>query len=202
MRNIRNLDPYSEKQKENWKSSKKIEIYEDDAQVMRFVEYAIDRKNAGKKLYFGIIGDEVAERVRDEVGCDIRKFNCALYSDNVRKIHKDHGTEEIEAKRGQRAIVAQDLVAIPSIIMNAEVVRNGGNYQGNPVVHFVKDGITVVAVAVKGALDLYPQTIYAHKKRSLATTTDELAPVYTSETIRSTASNNSISDIEKNTTTF
>ncbi len=105
MRNIRNLEPYSEKQRENWKSSKKIEIYEDDSQVIRFVECAVARKNAGEKLYFGMIGDEVAE-----------------------------------------------------------VVRNGGNYQGNPVVHFVKDGITVVAVAVKGALDLYPQTIYVQKK--------------------------------------
>ena len=189
------LDPYEETQRKNWAMSKKIELYENEAQLRAFVEKAYRRENAGKKLYFGIIKDEIAKRVKKELGYDIKGYNCALYSDNIRKIFKDHGEIIKESKRGQRAIVVDDFMRIPEIISNADEIADGGTYNHSPVIHLKKDGITIVAVLGKGSLDLYPQTMYASKKnRSLATATDEQAPVYTPNTTRSTASKDSISE--------
>ena len=195
------VDSYSDHQKNNWKNSKKIVLYESETQLKQFVEDAKERKNAGKKLYFGKIQDEVAKRIESELGYDVNGYNCALYSDNVKKIFKDHGDEAKENQRGQRAVEVNDFVRIPEVVATATEIESGGDYNGQPVIHFKKDGITVVGVITEGALDLYPQTMYISKKnRSLATATDEQAPVYTSETTRSTASTNSISQPTKNTT--
>ena len=197
------VDSYSDHQKNNWKNSKKIVLYESETQLKQFVEDAKERKNAGKKLYFGKIQDEVAKRIESELGYDVNGYNCALYSDNVKKIFKDHGDEAKENLRGQRAVEVNDFVRIPEVVATATEIESGGDYNGQPVIHFKKDGITVVGVITEGALDLYPQTMYISKKnRSLATATDEQAPVYTSETTRSTASNNILPQSSENTSTF
>lgn len=187
------VEPYPDHQKNNWKNSKKIVVYENEAQFRSFVEDAKERKNTGKKLYFGKVKKDVAERVKTELGHDISGFNCALYSDNIKKTFKDHGDQAKEDLRGQRAVEVEDFLEIPAVVANADAIMDGGEYQGQPVIHFKKDGMTVVGVASKGSLDLYPQTLYISKKnRSLAPVTDEQASVYTSKTARSTASNNSI----------
>lgn len=195
------LDSYSEHQKENWKNSKKIVLFENETQLRDFVEKAKNRENAGKKLYFGIVKDEVAERVKNEVGYDIRGYNCALYSDNIRKIFKDHGNESKEITRGQSAVEVDDFSRIPEVICEADSIEDAGMYMGNPAIKFKKDGVTVIGIATDGALDLYTQTMYVGKKnRSLATAIDELAPINTPETTRSTASNASILQNKENAT--
>lgn len=195
------LEHYSEHQRTNWQNSKKIVLYENEAQVLDFIERAKNRENPGQKLYFGIIKDKVAERVKSETGYDIHRYNCALYSDNVRKIFKDHGNEVKEAQRGQRAVEIADFTRIPEIISEAEIIEFAGMYGKQPAIQFKKDGITIVGIISDGALDLYTQTMYVSKKnRSLATAIDEQAPINTPETTRSTASNSSISQNQKNAT--
>lgn len=197
------LQSYTEKQKDNWKNSKKIEIYQEQKQLREFVEKAKNRENAGKKLYFGVVSEKIVDMVKQKLNYDIKDFNCALYSDNVKKIFKDHGDESRENLRGQRAVTVEDFYRIPEIVGEPEHVESGGQYKGHPVIHFVKDGVTIVGVITEGALDLYPQTMYISKKnRSLATVIDEQAPIYTPETTRSTASNNSIYQNIKNTIEF
>lgn len=194
---------YTGLQKENWKRSKKIELYKDISQFNEFVEKAKNRENAGKKLYFGMVADEIADLVKKKLDLDIKNFNCALYSDNIRKIFKDHGDEIKENLRGQRAVLNKDLFLIPKIIGCPDEVEFSGYYNKFPVIKFKKDDITIVAVISEGVLDLYTQTMYIRKKnRSLATATDEQASVYTPETTRSTASNNSIYQNIKNTIDF
>ena len=194
---------YTGLQKENWKRSKKIELYKDISQFNEFVEKAKNRENAGKKLYFGMVADEIADLVKKKLDLDIKNFNCALYSDNIRKIFKDHGDEIKENLRGQRAVLNKDLFLIPKIIGCPDEVEFSGYYNKFPVIKFKKDDITIVAVISEGVLDLYTQTMYIRKKnRSLATATDEQASVYTPETTRSTASNNSIYQNIKNTILF
>lgn len=196
----RYLQSYTELQIENWKSSKKIEIYNNQEQLREFVEKAKKRENAGKKLYFGMVTEKTANMVKEKLSQNIKGFNCALYSDNVKKIFKDHGDETKENLRGQRAVTVEDFYMIPEIVSEPDKIENGGEYKGHPVIHFAKDGVTVVGVITEGALDLYPQTMYISKKnRSLATVIDEQAPIYTPETTRSTASNNSIYQNLKNT---
>lgn len=186
----RYLEAYSETQKENWKNSKKIVLYESESQLKQFVEDAKERKNPGKKLYFGKIKSEVADRIKSELSYDVKGYNCALYSDNIRKIFKDHGDVKKESPRGQRIVEVDDFSRIPEIISDPEKIESGGMYNNNPVIRFTKDGITIAGVVADGALDLYTQTMYINKKnRSLATAIDEQAPINTPETTRSTASN-------------
>ena len=197
------LQSYTEKQKENWKNSKKIEVYHEQKQLKEFIEKAKTRENAGKKLYFGVVSEKIVDMVKQRLNYDIKGFNCALYSDNVKKIFKDHGDENRENLRGQRAVTVEDFYKIPEIVSEPERIESGGEYKGHPVIHFIKDGVTVVGVLTEGALDLYPQTMYISKKiRSLATVIDEQAPIYTPETTRSTASINSIYQNVKNTIDF
>lgn len=150
-----------------------------------------------------MIEDDIADLVKEKLDLDIKNFNCALYSDNIRKIFKDHGDELKENLRGQRAVLNKDLFLIPKIIGCPDEVESSGFYNKFPVIKFKKDDITIVAVISEGVLDLYTQTMYISKKnRSLATATDEQASVYTPETTRSTASNNSIYQNIKNTIDF
>ena len=61
------IDSYTEQQKINWKNSKKIVIYENKDQLRKFIEDAKERKNAGKKLYFGKIKKAVARRIKNVI---------------------------------------------------------------------------------------------------------------------------------------
>lgn len=221
------LKPYSEHQIKNWKGSKKIVVYSDEAQLHEFVKAARENRINGKKLYFGIILDSVAERVKKEHNIDIKEHNCTIRADEVKKIFKSHGDELTESRRGQRAIIEGDFEMIPEIIGSPEVVENAGIYNNSPVLRFKKAGQTLAAVVSRKHLDIYTQTMYvaiknrslatpideqapidtpettsgtASDNRSLATATDEQAPVNTPETTRSTASNNIISEMKQNTT--
>lgn len=95
------LKPYSEHQIKNWKGSKKIVVYSDEAQLHEFVKAARENRINGKKLYFGIILDSVAERVKKEHNIDIKEHNCTIRADEVKKIFKGHGDELTESRRGQ-----------------------------------------------------------------------------------------------------
>ena len=158
------LDSYTEQQKINWKNSKKIVIYENKDQLRKFIEDAKERKNAGKKLYFGKIKKAVARRIKNVISHDVEGYNCALYSDNIRKIFKDHGDEQSENLRGQRAVNDEDFFRIPEVINEPDLIESAGMYNKNPVVHFKKNGITIVGIIADGSLDLYTQTMYINKK--------------------------------------
>lgn len=158
------LDSYTEQQKKNWENSKKIVVYESREQLCKFIEDAKERKNAGKKLYFGKIKKVFAEKIKNVTSYDVEGYNCALYSDNVRKIYKDHGDEQRENLRGQRAVKDEDFFRIPEVINEPELIESAGMYNKNPVVHFKKNGITIVGIIADGSLDLYTQTMYINKK--------------------------------------
>ena len=85
------------------------------------------------------------------------------------------------------------------MVSTPETIEDGDLYGKLPTIKFEKDGITIVGVVASGSIDLYTQTMYISKKnRSLATATDEQAPVNTPETTRSTASSNIVSkDLKK-----
>lgn len=63
------LKPYSEKQKENWKDSKKIIIYENSEQLreFEFVRQSRSDNQYSKKIYFGAIGSELAARIEAQI---------------------------------------------------------------------------------------------------------------------------------------
>ena len=197
------LKEYSDHQKENWASSKSIVIYENDEQLSRFIDDALNKKNLNKKIYFGIVPDALSKRVLEETGVNIKDYNCTLKSYEVIKIlQNSHGDEAYESARGQRAITKEDISMIPKIIENPDKISLDSKlYEGKPVIKFEKTingKTTVVSYVSKKHHDLTVQTMYAGKKnRSLASATDapESGPLsVTSKTTSGTASTNIIAN--------
>lgn len=187
------LNVYSEQQKENWKRSKKIIVYENAEQLKNFVEKAKSDNNYVSKIYFGTVDGLLAEEIMNETGYDFQGKNVTLRADNVRKIFKDHGAESTEAPRGQRPITADDFGKIPEVIGNPDSISES-DYFGRPAAEFKKtidnSRITVFAVDSGGSsLDLYVQTMYAgRKKGSIADTANASALTQTPEAPAGTAS--------------
>ncbi len=193
------LNSYSEQQINNWKESKNIVVYENEQQLRGFISDAAAGKNLNKKIYFGAISKELADRIKQDTGIDVNKYNCTLRASEVRKILKDHGKEEKEALRGQRAITEDDFVLIPQIIQNSDkIILSDELFEGKPVIHFIKtiNGKTTIAAYVSAKhLDLTVQTMYSGKnKGNLSIVAGEQAPANTPEANAGTVSNNSISE--------
>lgn len=193
---------YSDKQKENWKSSKNIVIYENDAQFRRFIRDARSDSQLQQKLYFGVISDELARNIKEKTGIDIEGYNCALSANEIRKIFKDHGDPQRESLRGQRAFDEEDFLNIPRVIEEPKTIQKSGKeYDGKPAIVFTSefaDKMTVVAVVSDKRLDLRVQTAYINKKRNLAVPIDEQASINTPKASHGTVSNSSISLSDEN----
>ena len=198
------LKTYSEKQKENWKNSKNIVIYESSEQLRKFVRQSRSDNQYSKKMYFGAIGSELAARIEEQTGLNLENYNYALRSDEVRKIFKDHGTVGTEAPRGQRPVTEADFLAIPDILDGAtSITLSEKKYNGQPSIAFSKvsgnERTTVVAVVSGKHLDLRVQTEYIGiKKGTLATLSGEQAPNNTPKASRGTDPINSISQNAEN----
>lgn len=195
------LMPYNEKQKENWKGSKSIVIYENIEQLRDFVRQSKENKQYSKKMYFGSIGAELAVRIEAKTGLNLENYNYSLRADEVRKILKDHGTDTTEVPRGQRAVSEQDFLALPNILNDATSIYLSANkYNGQPAIIFTKvsgnEKTTVIAVVSGKHLDLRVQTEYIGiKKGILATQLGEQAP---NNTPKASSGTDSINIISKN----
>jgi hypothetical protein len=131
---------YTERERENWADSKNIVLYNDAEQLRQFVRESADGGNRGKKLYFGKIPQNLAEKIMNETGAAVGNFNVTLRADEILKILKAHGTDKTEAPRGQRAIALSDFEDIPEIIQNADSIKLSPKlFEGKPVLLFEKE---------------------------------------------------------------
>ena len=195
------LKGYSEKQRENWKGSKRIVLYNSKEQLMDFLNTSLSDKTYSKKMYFGMTSDDVSNEVQNRFGIDIHDFNLSLGGNEIRKIMKKHGNAESENLSGQREVTKEDFYQIPFVISKPTNIMAGGEYEGKPCLIFKRDGYSVVGVVSDKHIDLFVQTMYIKKNRSLATPpSDENILLQTSETPSSTASNNSIPHSGENAT--
>jgi hypothetical protein len=190
------LNDYSEHQRENWTHSKRIIVYKSESQLREFIKLAKEGKNLNNKMYFGRIPIDLAKRIKKETGADINVegYNLSISAYEIRKIFKDHGNEETELLRGQRAIMEDDIVNIPQIIQNPDKIMLADTlYRGqNLVIKFIKTingRTTVVSYISKKSYDLAVQTMYSGKKSGpLATGIAERATINTPKAINGTGS--------------
>ena len=192
------LREYTEQQKRNWSASKRIEIFDNQQQLLKFIRNSIDNKTMDKKMYFGAIPSDLAARIKADAGVDVENHNLSLGSYEVRKILKDHGNETAEALRGQRAIVADDFAHIVDIVLNPLAISLSENtYMGKPAIVFTGEyngRMNVVAVVSDKRLDLFVQTVYVNvKKGNLSTPIGDQAPINTPEASSGTVSNSNVS---------
>ena len=197
------LREYSQHQKDNWKSSKRIVIYESETQFRDFINEALQNKQFDKKLYFGAIPTDLAALIKSKTGLNVEGFNCSLSAYEIRKIFDDHGDETKETLRGQRAITEDDIVNIPLVLQSPEtIVRSEKDYMGKPVINMTKHingKMTISAVVSDKHLDLFVQTAYVGiKKGNLFTPIAEQAAIHTPKASSDTVSNDSISNSSKN----
>ena len=200
------LRSYSEQQLRNWENSKRIVVYSSEAQLREFIKDARAGRIGGRKMYFGMVPQNLAQKIMSETGINVDGYNCSLSAYEIQKIFKDHGNAATERLRGQRAVTEDDVAAIPEILQDADtIVPSDKKYNGKPAIQFTKNGngrVNLVAVVSDKHLDLFVQTMYAGiKKGNLATPTGEQAPINTPEARRSTVSNNSIRSSSENSNT-
>ena len=199
------LEPYTDKQIADWRLSKKIIIYKNDDQLMEFVESVLAGENLTKKMYFGKVAGDLAERIKRDTGLDLSNRNVTLKAENIRKILLySHGNEQKEAARNQRAVKTEDFRKIVDIIGQPdEISRSNVDYKGRPVIRFEKTEdktlYTIIAVDSGGSLDLYVQTMYIGiKNGSIFNVTNANALIITPETSVGTAPNISVREDAEN----
>jgi hypothetical protein len=178
------LGGYSELERQNWALSKRIVIYESEAQLCEFIWNAINGAVSDKKMYFGKILKVLAERIRRYTGIDVEGYNIAISENEIRKIFKDHGSEATETPRGHRAITEDDIVSIPVIIKSPDkILLDSKPYGGKPVIKFIitiTGRTTIVSYVSDKHSDLRVQTMYSGKRSgTLAPPTNAKAPVRT-----------------------
>lgn len=185
------FDGYSSRQIENWANSKNIIIFTNVAQLENLVEQAKKHESLERKLYFGRISDEMADKIEAATGINTYGKNLSLQLDEVLKILKDHGDDYAEGLSGQRGITSNDFALIPYVIANADSITLSDKYYfGKPVIKFrnkANPWTEVVAVVSDKRMDLRVQTMYGGRKKSLATPTSEQALVNTPEASSGTA---------------
>ena len=163
------LTQYSEQQKQNWSTSKRIVIYDNPQQLSQFIQDSISNKTMDKKIYFEAIPSDLAARIKADAGMDVENYNLSLGSYEVRKILKDHGIEDVESPRGQRAIVADDFAHIVEIVLNPKTISlSEDTYMGKPAIVFTGEHngrMNVVAVVSNKRLDLFVQTVFVNVKK-------------------------------------
>ena len=159
-----------------WAKSEIIVIYKSEVQLRRFIEDAWTIKNFKQEMYFGMISDELAKRIRNDINCDnlddkikfdLTNYSCVLPADAIRHAFYGHGNEEHEEKYGQRAITVDDIINFPKIIQEYDSVELSPKcHLENSVLVFKKvlgsctTAITYVSARHKS---LVAQTIYAKK---------------------------------------
>lgn len=165
------LGQYTDAQKDNWKKSKKIIVYESDAQLLQFVSDSIANKDAANKMYLGVISGDLAKRIRTETGLDFDGKNAVIRAKNVRKILlHDHGNAQAEKLRGQIPVVNTDFLAIKDIFGDPDTIKlEPKGYEGKPAATFEKEigpkKYTMFVVDSGGSLDIFVQTMYIHNKK-------------------------------------
>ncbi|MCL2282419.1 MAG: hypothetical protein FWC26_03785, partial [Fibromonadales bacterium] len=163
------LGEYSAHQCQNWAQSKRITVYENEAKLRSFIKRALSDNYFKDKMYFGVILNVLAKKIKDETGIDVGGYNVSLAANEIRKIHKDHGSEATEFPRGQRAITEDDFVNMPLVMQNPDRIELAADtYNGKPAIKFIKTingRTTVVSWVSDKHRDLRVQTMYSGKNK-------------------------------------
>ena len=181
------FEEYTDKQKENWKGSN-IVFANTKQDILDFFRNYIEQRGPYKKLYLGEIGEELGKRIFEETNVQVTGYNVCLDS----YFENSHSDSRKEASRGQVAVTPEMVADLPEIIGKFDRIRLGKETKmGKPALIFEKD-IDGKRVAVEYVSDkrrqLTTQTMWAHKNKSLAPTSNATsASETTSETARGTA---------------
>lgn len=190
------FEEYTETQKKNWEESN-IVLANTKQDILDFFNSYIQKRGPYKKLYLGEIGENLGKKILEETGVQVTGYNVCIDS----YFENSHADERKESLRGQVAVTPEMVSDLPEIIGNFDNVRRGKETRmGKPALIFEKN-IDGKRVAVEYVSDkrrqLTTQTMWAHKNKSLAPTSDATsANETTSETARGTAPTGNVTQDE------
>lgn len=186
------FEEFSDLQKADWEGSN-IMYANSKADIIEFFQTYIQKRGPYKKLYLGKIGEDLGKKIFDRTKVQVTGYNVCLdsYFENS---HSDYAKE---LPRGQVAVTPEMVADLPGIIGKFDQVKLGKKTKmGKPSLIFEKN-IDGKRVAVEYVSDkrrqLTTQTMWAHKNKSLAPTSNATsASETTSETARGTAPDSSV----------
>lgn len=198
--NVFGLDNYSKHELENWNNSN-ILIANSKTDIIEYVNTFV-RTGENKKIYAGKIGEELASRIKQDIGLDLLGYNIAI----TNSFENSHSDEKKENLRGQIGITPEIVALMPEIISSYDEVKLAGTTrQGKPVIKFIKNingEKTVVEYVSDKKKMLYLQTMYGKvKKMTSHPATNAIANATTSETTWDMkSSDSSVPQNQKNAT--
>lgn len=162
-----NIIKYTQLEINNFRNGK-VNIANNESDVVKFIDASIKR-SSNAKLYFGKIGNDLANKIRKELNIDIENYNISLKNDAIRHI-LNHHAKKSEILRGQIPITLNDFLLIPFIIVNYDkVYLSGYTDKGKPSITFEKkinNNYFLINYVQDKSKSLEVQTMYKAKKNS------------------------------------
>ncbi len=183
---------YSKHEMENFKNGK-VKIARNEKDVYKFILKS-QKFPSNAKLYFGKIGIEAANRIKEILGINVIGYNISLKSDSINHIIRKHSGDR-EYLRGQIPVTKEDFNLIPKIIFAFDNIKiSNSTKDDKPVLTFIKE-IGNVYYLVENVSDkshclevLTMWKMKVHKKNSATTDNAINNPIQTSETSSGTSS--------------
>jgi len=148
------LDKYTQQEIKGFSKSSRVAVARDDEHTRSFIEEAKEGKRQGEKLLLGKITKDVAAKIENKTGVNLKGFNLELRGNNIKHIFNRHGNEKAETRRGQRAVTTDDILGVKDII---------GNFDN--IVPTEDNGLVFIKSA-NGRLNAV--TLYANGNKSLS----------------------------------
>lgn len=139
--------------------------------VRRYAQASLDGRDVAPYRTMGLLTETGVQAVNSlDEKLKVSGFDYALDKASVEHVFKKHGNSAVEAKQGQRAVIATDYALIPTIINTPDSVQYGGlSAIGSSVFRYKKDIdgelYTVVFETRKRRKMLVLQTMYIKSKK-------------------------------------
>lgn len=165
-KNESGLIEYTDQEKDNFATSKKIIVATDKGQILDFIQKA--RSNspevAGKKLLLGKIDNTTSERIKKEIGVDLNGYNIELRASDIGHAFNQHGNVNREDPRGQRAITENDISKFAEIVTSFDSVDVGKEKNSLTFIKSINGKMFAVTYYASGNKSLSLKTLYIRKK--------------------------------------
>lgn len=110
-------------------------------EARRFAKRMIEgRPNHRPYQTMGLLTTDEAAQVAALKGVNVKHFDHALDEFSIKHIHNEHGNPVTEARRGQRAVTAEDFERLPELLNAPDEILDGGvsDTTGQPLVMYKK----------------------------------------------------------------
>jgi hypothetical protein len=135
--------------------------------IETFAARSINATHVHEKLVLGLVSDP--GQIEQATGLDVTNYVHILDNFGLKHGFKHHGDESYEAPRGQRAVMATDILRVPETVAHPDRITFDGlsKHSRQPVIGFEKDfgneTLVYKAEVRKGKKEIATQTFYVRR---------------------------------------